>query len=60
MMLMIIIIIIIIIIIMIIIIMIIIMLIIIMIIHLFPGAFQDMQGRLAKQSGKRDTHMSMG
>ena len=43
-----------------IIIMIIIMLIIIMIIHLFPGAFQDMQGRLAKQSGKRDTHMSMG
>ena len=31
------------------------MLIIIMIIHLFPGAFQDMQGRLAKQSGKRDT-----
>ena len=45
---------------MIIIIMIIIMLIIIMIIHLFPGAFQDMRGRLAKQSGKRDTHMSMG
>ena len=43
-----------------IIIMIIIMLIIIMIIHLFPGAFQDMRGRLAKQSGKRDTHMSMG
>ena len=40
--------------------MIIIMLIIIMIIHLFPGAFQDMRGRLAKQSGKRDTHMSMG
>ena len=43
-----------------IIIMIIIMLIIIMIIHLFPGAFQDMRGRLAKHSGKRDTHMSMG
>ena len=32
--------------------MIIIMLIIIMIIHLFPGAFQDMRGRLAKHSGK--------
>ena len=44
-----------------IIIMIIIMLmIIIMIIHLFAGAFQDMRGRLAKQSGKRDNHMSMG
>ena len=36
------------------------MIIIIMIIHLFPGAFQDTRGRLAKQSGKRDTHMSMG
>ena len=35
-----------------IIIMIIIMLMIIMIIHLFPGAFQDTRGRLAKQSGK--------
>ena len=33
---------------------------IIMIIHLFPGAFQDTRGRLAKQSGKRDNHMSMG
>ena len=43
-----------------IIIMIIIMLIIIMIIHLFPGAFQDMRGRLAKQSGKGTLSMSMG
>ena len=44
-----------------IIIMIIIMLmIIIMIIHLFPGAFQDTQGRLAKQSGKGTLSMSMG
>ena len=45
---------------MIIIIMIIIMLIIIMIIHLFPGAFQDMRGRLAKHSGKGTLSMSMG
>ena len=36
------------------------MLIIIMIIHLFPGAFQDMRGRLAKQSGKRDTQYVYG
>ena len=43
-----------------IIIMIIIMLIIIMIIHLFPGAFQDMRGRLAKQSGKGTLSMFMG
>ena len=43
------------------IIMIIIMLmLIIMIIHLFPGAFQDMQGRLAKQSGKGTLSMFMG
>ena len=43
------------------IIMIIIMLmIIIMIIHLFAGAFQDTQGRLAKQSGKGTLSMSMG
>ena len=44
-----------------IIIMIIIMLmLIIMIIHLFPGAFQDMRGRLAKQSGKGTLSMFMG
>ena len=43
-----------------IIIMIIIMLIIIMIIHLFPGAFQDMRGRLAKHSGKGTLSMFMG
>ena len=44
-----------------IIIMIIIMLmLIIMIIHLFPGAFQDMQGGLAKQSGKGTLSMFMG
>ena len=43
-----------------IIIMIIIMLIIIMIIHLFPGAFQGMRGRLAKQGGKGTLSMSMG
>ena len=43
-----------------IIIMIIIMLMIIMIIHLFPGAFQDTRGRLAKQSGKGTLSMSMG
>ena len=44
-----------------IIIMIIIMLmLIIMIIHLFPGAFQDTRGRLAKQSGKGTLSMSMG
>ena len=36
------------------------MLIIIMIIHLFPGAFQDTQGRLAKQSGEGTLSMSMG
>ena len=39
--------------------MIIIMLMII-IIHLFPGAFQDTRGRLAKQSGKRDTQYVHG
>ena len=33
---------------------------IIMIIHLFPGAFQDMRGRLAKQNGKGTLSMSMG
>ena len=43
-----------------IIIMIIIMLIIIMTIHLFPDAFQDMRGRLAKQSGKGTLSMFMG
>ena len=36
------------------------MIIIIMIIHLFPGAFQDTRGRLAKQSGKRDTQYVHG
>ena len=36
------------------------MIIIIMIIHLFPGAFQDKRGRLAKQSGKGTLSMFMG
>ena len=43
-----------------IIIMIVIMLMIIIIIHLFPGAFQDTRGRLAKHSGKGTLSMSMG
>ena len=45
---------------MIIIIIMIIIMLIIMIIHLFPGAFQDMRGRLAKQSGKETLSMFMG
>ena len=36
------------------------LMIIIMIIHLFPGAFQDTRGRLAKQSGEGTLSMSMG